>query len=64
MTENPWIEWKGGECPVEPGSSVLIKTRDDYETTSPIRADSWRWHNDPDNHGGRFDIIAYRVVSS
>ena len=62
-----WIEWKGGECPVPPGTIVQIQyadeTRERASKTSRVRADrfldSWR-HEHPHS----LNIIAYRVVGS
>jgi hypothetical protein len=51
-----WIEWKGGECPVEYQKSVGVKLRGDVETSDT--ASAFYWH-----HGGdRGDIIAYRII--
>lgn len=71
-TDSDWIEWKGGECPVDPDAQVHVRLRDgtNSETTerrvlpvgSPMKAGPLFWQ-----HGGEFDpatdIIAYRVVS-
>lgn len=75
-TENQWIEWSGGECPVDPTTIVEVAYRD--AETEVMRAGSaifgnenW-WRHDGEaaydtsadlqfrDHG--CDIIAYRVV--
>ena len=62
-----WIEWGGGECPVEKGTLVDVKWRDgriDDGIPAKISHDlgsfkrnaiSWR------HHGNSHDIIAYRL---
>ncbi|MBW9334533.1 hypothetical protein FEE59_13525 [Herbaspirillum sp. RU 5E] len=52
-----WIEWKGGECPVDGNIFVTIKYRDgEIEEDWPARF--YRWdHRILDD-----DIIAYRIV--
>lgn len=53
-----WIEWSGGECPVESGR-VNLKLRDG-SVTRGILAECGDWM-----HGNRdFDIIAYRVIEN
>lgn len=61
-----WIEWGGGECPVEEGTLVDVRYRDGQElSTLPAKGkpeggrDASRafWHND----GNLNDIIAYRL---
>lgn len=68
--ETDWIEWQGGECPVDPDTPVEVRFRD-YEIAgdevSGLDASFWiggsyDWwkHESPDRDN---DIIAYRVVS-
>ena len=54
-----WIEWGGGECPVEKGVRVDVKYRDgDIYQNKPARGDrNIRWSH----IGSRNDIIAYRL---
>ena len=61
-----WIEWVGGECPVETGVLVDVRYRDGQELSAlPAKSkptgerDASRafWHND----GNLNDIIAYRL---
>ena len=63
-----WIEWKGGECPVDPDLRVQVRFRDG-EKSSANRTAGW-WHgagyDAPEtsnwiHDGGEADIIAYRV---
>ena len=69
-----WIEWAGGECPVDLESLVNVKTADGdpaWETEAApagVFAESlgdldlnW-WHSGNLSHDWR--IIAYRVVSA
>lgn len=59
----PWIEWKGGECPVAPDAKVDLKfvavggfVGEPVDTGA--RAKNYDW-----SHGGvGHDIIAYRVL--
>ena len=59
-----WIDWAGGECPVEPGTRVHIKARDGFNVVKLISGDEpeVEWEHRPDNHP-EWDIVAYRVVS-
>ena len=52
-----WIEWKGGECPVDVDALVCCKLRSGRVSITPYHAGilSWR-HN-----GNAADIIAYRL---
>jgi len=64
-----WIEWNGGECPVETGTLVDVKYRngnvnfhvmaefDGCDTGSDPGSNAYDWTNN-DNPG---DIIAYRL---
>lgn len=70
MTENPWIEWKGGECPVAPETVVETRFRDGAEMAS-LRARCWSHErrdglvrNNWRHRGDGYEIIAYRVLSS
>lgn len=54
-----WIEWEGGECPVDRHALVSIRMRDGTEFDR-TRAGTWAWRNE----GGRDDIVAYKVVSA
>lgn len=51
-----WIEWRGGECPVNPSEMVDVIFGRGGRMSTNI-ADCWRW-----NHSGTdSDIIAYRL---
>lgn len=53
-----WIEWTGGECPVEHGTVVTVLHRSGEEYTCPAGtryAESWGCQ------GRTSDIVAYRV---
>ena len=56
---NGWIDWHGGECPVDSDTIVEVK----YRNPSPLhfnndRAGDFTWSQD----GNAGDIIAYRIV--
>lgn len=64
MMDEGWIEWKGGECPVDPSSKIDTKHRG-CESGGISLAGHWT--------GGKYDywkhegkpktnIIAYRIV--
>lgn len=63
MSEEPkWIEWPGGECPVDLETRVKIMSRDGY--TAVGRAINFmreRWKHAPDLHPD-CHIIAYRPL--
>ncbi len=54
-----WINWGGGECPVEGGVLVEVKYRNEknYHIKGVNRAWEWSW----EHHGTDGDIIAYRL---
>lgn len=54
--EGEWIEWGGGECPVNPKRVVDVKWRAGGLMTVEAGGRSWL-------HDGKFyDIIAYRII--
>jgi hypothetical protein len=56
-SQDGWIPWHGGECPVDPGVEVDIRLRNgEVHNGSP--AGGWNWAHIDDAS----DIIAYRVV--
>lgn len=60
-----WIEWGGGDCPVEPEALVNIRCAHERLWPSsvkcrPSKAVALRW----DHLGLGGDIIAYREVSA
>ena len=56
-----WIEWKGGERPVPPGTWVEIRYRSGETETDGATMFGWGHYSTPDN--ACWDIVAYRVVS-
>jgi len=60
MTDG-WIEWKGGECPIEPETIVETHYRNgDCDDARPAHRFGWdHWGGD---EMGAWDIIAYRVI--
>ena len=68
-----WIEWEGGECPVEPGMMVEVRYRPSHpllpvSESSPARAGWFKLQGSSDwwRHESQVrtnDIIAYRVLS-
>lgn len=55
-----WIEWRGGDCPVPPGTLVEFRYADG-EISGPVLGDAMRWAWEFDGKGGG-DIVAYRRV--
>ena len=58
MENEGWIEWAGGECPVDSLTNVEIRGRDGCLDTGA--ADEWCWDwmlTWPES-----DIIAYRIT--
>jgi hypothetical protein len=59
-----WIDWKGGECPVPPGTLVEVQLRCESRKEAEANngegcpACSWDWSD----RGFCYDIIAYRVI--
>jgi hypothetical protein len=56
-----WIEWKGGECPVDPETKVRVELRDGTRDTGLAREFLWN-HVDGRTAASRLDIIAYREM--
>ena len=57
--EVDWIEWKGGECPVQENTAIEVKLRNGTVSSAWL-AKGWVWE-----HGilsPRADIIAYRII--
>lgn len=53
-----WIEWKGGECPVDKKQVVHLKFRDGEVDDDGNKAFIMRWSH----IGTDWDIIAYRII--
>lgn len=57
--DDGWIEWAGGECPVNINSLVNVRYKSGGGDLEGRRAEVYNWsHNDKDC----YPIIAYRVV--
>lgn len=57
--DDGWIEWKGGECPVNINSLVNVRYKNGGGDLESSRAEVYNWsHNDKDC----CPIVAYRVV--
>lgn len=63
-TQDGWIEWAGGECPLARGTRHQVRYRDGLIGREKYAIDGARshqvWAHDPET--ARFDITAYRVV--
>lgn len=60
-----WIEWSGGECPVDADAKVFIQlgtdSREEAERDGASDAGSWEWdHQRPPEDR----VIAYRKVQA
>ena len=51
-----WIEWKGGECPVDKGDRIDVKFESGLERVNVHAA--WNWRH---NNQWQYNIIAYRL---
>ena len=56
QSDDGWIPWAGGECPVERGDVVRVKAKNGDVDTDKAHFYDW-WHT-----GGPNDIVAYREV--
>lgn len=56
QTDDGWIPWAGGGCPVERGDVVRVKAKNGEVDTD--KAHFYDWHHT----GSPFDIVTYRVV--
>ncbi len=59
-----WIEWNGGECPVELDSYVECKLRNGREQIELASKFRWWWVYERPDCGidKAYDIISYRIV--
>jgi len=57
-SENPWIDWKGGECPVDPDTPVQVLLGCGLTPEGLAEDYDWRHNEHPD-----CSIIKYRVLS-
>lgn len=60
--EGEWIEWGGGECPVDNLAVVEAKHRSEEWAPSRVTASVVDWHHR--EWCSDTDIIAYRVIES
>ena len=56
--DDGWIEWKGGECPVDYETLVEVKFADGLTGQGVAGNLRWNWIFDGVNGG---DIVAYRI---
>ena len=59
LAKKEWIEWPGGDCPVDDRTPVWLRFRDGEERLTQW-PDDWWWSHD---HGDA-DIVAYRLADS
>lgn len=57
-TDEGWIEWKGGECPVPIGTFMDIRLRDGSVFQRQVVTNELRWSSIESSA----DIVAYKVV--
>ena len=60
---NDWIDWHGGDCPVDPETVVNVWMRDEENIDAKnieLPPREWTW-NHMDDDG---DIIKYRIVGA
>jgi hypothetical protein len=56
LQNDGWNEWKGGECPVEPGTQVKFKMRDGEVSAYAAGALNWKHEDEV------WDIVAWRLA--
>ncbi|QIG74565.1 hypothetical protein EVC10_057 [Rhizobium phage RHph_Y25] len=66
-----WIEWKGGECPVEPRMLVHVLFQkmphepEPVQSSRPQKAKSLWWdHRFNDGVPDAGNIVAYRIITN
>lgn len=57
-SDDGWIEWAGGECPVPAGIQHQVRLRDGLVSEVDDCPETWSW----DHEDGEGDIIAYRIA--
>lgn len=67
-SDDGWVAWNGGECPVAPDTLVLIRTREGRSAfeDDPTPARTLRWEHPVEAYGqthSECDVVAYKVVS-
>lgn len=63
-TEAAWIEWDGGNCPVEGSVLTEIRIRDGFTYIRPADNFNWRHGGGAFAYASDSDIVAYRLVST
>ncbi len=53
-----WIEWRGGSCPLAPGTQFEAQHRGGHVTKNRVAYANDRW----EHLGTECDIVAYRVM--
>lgn len=56
--DDGWIEWSGGECPVDYGSYVWVIFRDGEKSTTKEKAGNHFWIN----RNKHFDIVKWKLA--
>ncbi|MDR9777230.1 hypothetical protein RJJ65_32245 [Rhizobium hidalgonense] len=54
-----WIEWKGGECPVQEKDQFEFRYRGGRKVKVQCAGNRYRW----DHLGASHDIVAYRITN-
>lgn len=63
MTDkNEWVDWAGGDCPVQSHLAVRVIYRDGLKWTYSIAGAAQGWDHREDDPCG--DIIAYRITEN
>ncbi|SKA19696.1 hypothetical protein [Pantoea eucalypti] len=57
--DGEWIEWGGGECPVQGNPAVEVRLKDGTVSSAWL-AKGWVWEHGVLSPGA--DIIAYRII--
>jgi hypothetical protein len=55
--KSEWIDWAGGDCPVEDGVRIKVRFRDGIVARTDNPATGVRWSNT----GLRGDVVAYKL---
>ena len=62
QSDDGWIPWGGGACPVEVGTRVDVRYRDGWEGGGLASKFRWLHATQESSDVKELDIIAYRVV--
>lgn len=58
VEDDGWIEWKGGECPVNRDQKIRVKFKDGIQEESIARDFIFVWRHYYDDN----NIIAYKII--